>query len=76
MIITDAVIAEYLRLRAHPLTAAAPLTAHTEFRTVSRNRSDLAEASTARPPPLAWRYEVHAGAPADHTVLLESPRGI
>lgn len=29
MIITDAVTAEYLRLRAHRLTAAAPLTAYT-----------------------------------------------
>jgi len=42
------VIAEYLRLRAHRLVAATPLTEHTTaLRTVSRTRSDLVEARVA-----------------------------
>jgi transposase len=42
------VIAEYLRLRAHRLVAATPLTEHTTaLRTVSRTRTDLVEARVA-----------------------------
>jgi transposase len=42
------VIAEYLRLRAHHLRAATPLTEHTTaLRTVSRTRSELIEARVA-----------------------------
>ncbi|OLT06101.1 IS110 family transposase [Pseudonocardia sp. CNS-004] len=42
------VIAEYLRLRAHHLRPATPLTAHTTaLRTVSRTRSELVEARVA-----------------------------
>jgi transposase len=42
------VIAEYLRLRAHRLVAAAPLSEHTTaLRTVSRTRTDLVTARVA-----------------------------
>jgi len=42
------VIAEYLRLRAHHLRPATPLTEHTNaLRTVSRTRSELVEARVA-----------------------------
>jgi transposase len=52
------VIAEYLRLRAHHLRAAAPLSEHTTaLRTVSRTRSDLVEARVAATNQLAALLE-------------------
>jgi transposase len=54
------VIAEYLRLRAHRLVAATPLTEHTTaLRTVSRTRTDLVEARVAATNQLAALLDAH-----------------
>lgn len=54
------VIAEYLRLRAHHLRAATPLTEHTTaLRLVSRTRTDLVEARVAAANQLAALLDAH-----------------
>ena len=54
------VIAEYLRLRAHRLRAATPLTEHTiALRTLSRTRSTLVQARVAASNQLAALLDAH-----------------
>jgi transposase len=55
-----AVIAEYLRLRAHHLRAATPLTEHTTaLRIASRTRSELVEARVAATNQLSALLDTH-----------------
>lgn len=54
------VIAEYLRLRAHPLRAATPLTEHTiALRALSRTRTHLVNARVAATDQLAALSDAH-----------------
>jgi len=69
-----AVIAEYLRLRAHRLRPAAPLTAETKaLRTVVRTRDDIVEMRVAATNQLAALLDAHW--PGARTIFadIESP---
>ncbi|MGH8919656.1 MAG: IS110 family transposase [Actinomycetes bacterium] len=68
------VIAEYLRLRAHHLRAATPLTEHTTaLRTVSRTRSELVEARVAATNQLAALLDAHWPGAKEVFADVESP---
>jgi transposase len=68
------VIAEYLRLRAHHLRAATPLTGSTTaLRVASRTRSDLVAARVAATNQLAALLDVHWPGAKDVFFRLESP---
>lgn len=69
-----AVIAEYLRLRAHRLVAATPLSEHTmALRTVSRTRGDLVEARVAATNQLAALLDAHWPGAKEVFADVESP---
>jgi transposase len=68
------VIAEYLRLRAHRLRAATPLTEHTTaLRTVSRTRSELVEARVAATNQLSALLDAHWPGAKEVFADVESP---
>lgn len=68
------VIAEYLRLRAHHLRAAAPLSEHTTaLRTVSRTRSDLVQARVAATNQLSALLDAHWPGAREVFADVESP---
>lgn len=68
------VIAEYLRLRAHRLRAATPLTEHTiALRAVSRTRTDLVNARVAATNQLSALLETHWPGAKEVFADVESP---
>jgi transposase len=68
------VIAEYLRLRAHRLRAATPLTEHTTaLRTVSRARSELVEARVTATNQLSALLDAHWPGAKQVFADVESP---
>ncbi len=68
------VIAEYLRLRAHRLRAATPLTEHTiALRAVSRTRTDLVGARVAATNQLAALLDAHWPGAKEVFADIESP---
>jgi transposase len=68
------VIAEYLRLRAHRLRAATPLTEHTTaLRIVSRTRSELVEARVAATNQLSALLDTHWPGAKEVFADVESP---
>jgi len=71
------VIAEYLRLRAHHLRAASPLSEHTTaLRTVSRTRSDLVEARVAATNQLSALLDAHWPGAREVFADVASPIGL
>lgn len=69
-----AVIAEYLRLRAHRLRPAAPYTAETKaLRTVVRTRDDVVEMRTAATNQLAALLDAHWPGAKEIFADVESP---
>lgn len=68
------VIAEYLRLRAHHLRAATPLSEHTTaLRLVSRTRTDLVEARVAATNQLSALLQAHWPGAKEIFADVESP---